>query len=67
MDNAWQQHNTDMRIFHYTHVEAERIKLQEQVLTEVQAERMASDYARLMATINTVFPDRSNNGQCLNR
>ena len=67
MDNAWQQHNTDMRIFHYTHVEAERIKLQGQVLTEVQAERMASDYARLMATINTVFPDRSNNGQCLNR
>ncbi|MEC9260634.1 MAG: DUF2608 domain-containing protein [Pseudomonadota bacterium] len=67
MDNAWQQHNTDMRIFHYTHVEAERIKLQGQILTEVQAERMANDYARLMATINAVFPDRSNNGQCLNR
>lgn len=65
MDNAWQQHNTDMRIFHYTHVEAERKKLQGQVLTEVQAERMANDYAKLIATLNSIFPARQNDGQCL--
>jgi hypothetical protein len=65
MDNAWQQHNTDMRIFHYTHIEAERKKLQGQVLTEVQAERMANDYAKLIATLNSIFPARQNDGQCL--
>lgn len=65
MDNAWQQHNTDMRIFHYTHVEAERKKLQGQVLTEVQAERMANDYAKLIATLNSIFPARQNDRQCL--
>jgi len=65
MDNVWQQHNTDMRIFHYTHVEAERKKLQGQVLTEVQAERMANDYAKLIATLNSIFPARQNDGQCL--
>lgn len=67
MDNAWQQHNTDMRIFHYTHVEAERKKLQGQVLTEVQAERMANDYAKLIATLNSIFPARQNDGQCLDQ
>ena len=65
MDNAWQQHNTDMRIFHYSHVEAERKKLQGQVLTKVQAERMANDYAKLIATLNSIFPARQNDGQCL--
>ena len=67
MDNAWQQHHIDMRIFHYTHVEAEREALQGQVLTQVQADRMANDYATLIATLNTLFPARQNNGQCLSQ
>lgn len=67
MENAWQQQNVDMRIFHYTHVEAERKKLQGQVLTELQAEQMADDYAKLIATLNSIFPARQNNGQCLSQ
>lgn len=65
MHAGWEQGAVDMQIFHYTHIEAERIAQQGTVLTPAQANSMAEDYRRLMATINSVFPARLNNGQCL--
>ncbi|OFI32837.1 hypothetical protein BFC17_06415 [Alteromonas lipolytica] len=67
MHASWLQDAIDMRIFHYTHVEAQRIAQQGSVLTQAQANQMADDYARLMRTINSTFPARLNNGECLAR
>lgn len=67
MRNSWLLDDTDMRIFHYNHVEAKRIAQQGSVLTQTQADQMAEDYDQLMDTITSVFPARLNNGQCLGR
>jgi len=57
--------NIDMTIFHYTNVETQRKKKYGAVLTNEQATKMASDWHKLNATLNEIFPARNLQGGCL--
>ena len=57
----------DTYVFHYTKVEEDRIAKNGAVLTQKQADKMASDWTALNKTLNSVFPGRKNNGQCLGK
>lgn len=57
--------DTDMYIFHYTKVEQDRIAKNGMILTQKQANKMAMDWSVLQKTLQSVFPGRINNGQCL--
>ena len=57
--------DTDMYIFHYTKVEEDRIAKNGATLTQKQANKMASDWNALQKTLQSIFPGRVNNGQCL--
>ena len=52
--------NVDTTVVHYTKIEDDRIKENGTVLTQKQADKMASDWKKLNTAINTVFPKRSN-------
>lgn len=67
MHERWQHESVDMRVFHYTHVEAERVETFGQVLSAEQANDLASDYARLTQTLKAIFPERYKEGQCLSK
>ena len=64
MSAAWENAPVTMEIFHYTKIEDEREAANGSVLTQAQADKMATDYATLEATLNQVFPARAT-GQCL--
>jgi len=55
----------EVRILHFTKVEAERKRLNGSVLTEDQADKMAEDWNKLNATLNTLFPARVLPSGCL--
>lgn len=55
----------ELTLFHYTKVEAERVRQYGAVLTEAQANRMAEDWQTLQATLQAVFPARSIPEGCL--
>ena len=67
MHERWQHESVDMRVFHYTHVEAERVETFGQVLSAEQANDLASDYAQLTQTLKAIFPERYKEGQCLSK
>lgn len=67
MHERWQHESVDMRVFHYTHVEAERVETFGQVLSAEQANDLASDYAQLRQTLKAIFPERYKEGQCLSK
>ena len=67
MHERWQHESVDMRVFHYTHVEAERVEIFGQVLSAEQANDLASDYAQLTQTLKAIFPERYKEGQCLSK
>ena len=67
MHERWQHESVDMRVFHYTHVEAERVEIFGQVLSAEQANDLASDYAQLTQTLKAIFPERYKEGQCLRK
>tara|TARA_Y100001934_G_scaffold202426_1_gene238581 strand:+ start:2076 stop:2987 length:912 start_codon:yes stop_codon:yes gene_type:complete len=67
MHERWQHESVDMRVFHYTHVEAERVETFGQVLNAEQANDLASDYDQLTHTLKAIFPERYKEGQCLSK
>ena len=67
MHERWQHESVDMRVFHYTHVEAERVETFGQVLSAEQANDLASDYDQLTHTLKAIFPERYKEGQCLSK
>jgi hypothetical protein len=67
MHERWQHESVDMRVFHYTHVEAERVETYGQVLSTEQANDLASDYDQLTQTLKAIFPERYKEGQCLSK
>ncbi|MEO0345133.1 MAG: DUF2608 domain-containing protein [Pseudomonadota bacterium] len=56
---------TAVRVFHFTRIEAAREDAHGAVLTEQQAAKMAADWQRLNAVLNTVFPARTTTAGCL--
>lgn len=50
--------SVDMTIFHYTKVEEDRIKKNGAVLTQAQADKMASDWKELNKTLDKIAPAR---------
>lgn len=55
----------EVRIFHFTRIEDERMRAYGRILTDEQAEKMASDWKRLIDTLNAIFPDRVLASGCL--
>ena len=67
MENAYKADpEVDMTIFHYTKVEDDRIKANGSVLTQKQADKMASDWKQLNAVLKTIAPARAGN-TCLGK
>lgn len=62
IDNIYQAFKDDvgldMTIYHYTKVEADRIKAQGSILTQAQADTMALQWQQLNQTLNSIFPAR---------
>lgn len=58
--------NIDLTAIHYTHIEQERIKAFGTVLTQQQANTMASQWDQLNQMLDSIFPGRINAGECLN-
>ncbi|QJR82776.1 DUF2608 domain-containing protein [Alteromonas pelagimontana] len=66
MFDAFKNRNdVDMQIFHYDKVEADREAKYGSVLTQQQADKMASDWKMLSNTLNRIFPARALNSSCL--
>ena len=59
--------NVDVYTIHYTKVEDDRVAKSGSVLTQKQANKMASDWTEINKTLHSVFPARVNNGQCLGK
>lgn len=59
--------DVDTYVFHYTKVEEDRIAKNGSVLTQKQANKMASDWANINKTLNSIFPGRKNGGECLGK
>ncbi|MEO0575078.1 MAG: DUF2608 domain-containing protein [Pseudomonadota bacterium] len=57
----------DVRIFHFTAIEAARVAAFGAVVTQAQADQMAADWTALNATLDTIFPDRAATSGCLGR
>ena len=57
--------NVDVRLVNYTKVVDDRIKQNGTVLTQKQADKMASDWDNLVNTLNTIYPERASG--CLAR
>ncbi len=55
----------EVRVFHYTKIEAEREHALGSVLTQEQADRMDADWDRLNALLNDIFPSRVLSSGCL--
>ncbi|WP_375751433.1 DUF2608 domain-containing protein [Vibrio sp. HN007] len=59
MEKAYKDDKSvDMTIFHYTKVEADRIAENGSVLTQKQADKMASDWKELNVTLDKIAPAR---------
>jgi hypothetical protein len=59
MEKAYKDDKSvDMTIFHYTKVEADRIAKNGSVLTQGQADKMASDWKELNVTLDKIAPAR---------
>jgi len=66
--NAFKDNKSvDTYVFHYTKVEEDRIETNGTVLTQAQANKMASDWTAINKTLDMVFPGRENGGQCLGK
>lgn len=59
------QGDTSLTAFHYTLVEERRVAQYGAILTQEQAETMASQWQALNRTLNEIYPARKNNGACL--
>ena len=59
--------DVEVSIFHFTKIEAERMNDYGNVLTQRQAEKMASDWRKLNTVLNEVFPSRNLPEGCLGR
>ena len=57
--------NVDVRLVNYTKIVDERVKQNGTVLTQKQADKMASDWDKLVDTLNAIYPERANG--CLTR
>ncbi|MBD1577488.1 DUF2608 domain-containing protein [Vibrio sp. S11_S32] len=57
--------NVDMHLIHYTKVVDDRIAKNGAILTQVQADEMATDWQDLQTTLNAIYPDRAKG--CLSR
>ncbi len=69
IDNLYQEfelrRDIDFNIYHYTKVETDRENEYGTVLTKSQAEKMANDWNELNTTLNTIFPQRKLQADCL--
>ena len=69
IDNIYEAYqnvkNVDMRIFHYTRIEDERVKQFGQVLTQGQADIMAEQWKQLNSMLHPIFPARNVTQGCL--
>ncbi len=59
INQAYLDSNTEMHLFHYTRIENERIKNQGTVLTQAQADQMATEWQDINALLDRVFPERA--------
>lgn len=60
--------NTDVELFYYTKVIAERLARNKNVvLTKEQADKMSLDWKFLIKTLNTIFPDRLIKSKCVSK
>ena len=69
IDNVYNEYldrsDIDVYIYHYVKVEKDREAKYGSVLTQEQAEKMASDWASLNQTLNSIFPQRYRQQGCL--
>lgn len=56
----------DLTAIHYTYIEQQRIKQFGALLTQQQADSMATQWKELDQQLNDIFPGRINGGKCLN-
>lgn len=65
--NKYSSHvNVDAVLFYYTKIISDRLKTNNNiVLTEEQADKMNSDWNKLIETLNTIFPGRINKSDCI--
>ncbi|ABM02133.1 predicted outer membrane protein [Psychromonas ingrahamii 37] len=59
--------DVDLTAIHYTYIEEQRKKKFGAVLTQQQANTMASQWNDLKLKLDTLFPGRKNGGKCLNQ
>lgn len=60
--------NTDVELFYYTKVIAERlIRNNNVVLTKDQADKMNTDWKLLIKTLNSIFPERLKKSKCISK
>jgi hypothetical protein len=65
MFNAYQQSHFEMSIFSYNKIEQERVQSNGAVLTQEQANKMATQWSLLDGLLNQIFPARELDGTCL--
>jgi len=65
-EKASEYHTTDLVLFNYTKILTERKKNNhDEVLTQEQADKMASDWEELIRMLNTLFPERMEKSECV--
>ena len=69
IDNVYNKYvgrkDIDVKLYHYLKVERDREAKYGSILTEEQAEKMASDWINLNQTLNSIFPKRNRQEGCL--
>lgn len=69
IDNVYNKYvgrkDIDVKLYHYLKVERDREAKYGSILTEEQAEKMASDWNNLNQTLNSIFPKRNRQEGCL--
>ncbi|MFC3193787.1 DUF2608 domain-containing protein [Marinicella sediminis] len=58
MANAFPSSHLDMHLFHYTRIEHQRIASQGQVLTQAEADQMATQWLQINEVLNDIYPER---------